>query len=519
MIRLTKDSISKNRTGFFKRWRPKVGERILQRRKARRLRRMSRPVRFPRVRKIGNFFFKKLKLGRVFSFIFRSFITIWQSLWFRMVGVYAIMLLILLGIILGMLDSIAWRDISGIQNSSSIREQREADNNPLADLEIDLPIPVLPPSIEFEPDGNFTIQLDISSDPQISIIPVETAPVVEEETTAPIRYYLGGQYFYDAVRGEMSTAFIVVTMIVLVFGTIVFWQITRPLVQIRKASQAISRGDHSVRLKVKSRNELGRVANAFNEMAEEIEKQDQMRKRMVADVAHELRTPLTVMKSNLEAMLDGILEPSSEELSELHDEVGRLNRMIEDLRLLSLADAGELPIIKQPVDIRQLLGTIVTRYTALAESNSIKLAYDDAAKPLVIYADSDKLQQAIRNLLENALHYTPQGGKVRVTAVQDQAFAKISIIDTGSGISPEEISNLFDRFWRGDRSRNRHSGGSGLGLSIVQQIAELHGGSVNVVSPDGAGAIFTIKLPLSSKHSKVPTKKKKWLRINPQAQE
>lgn len=493
MIQIDKESIPKRQSGFFGRWRPRVGGRLKQRRKARKLRRASRPPRFPRVRRVSNFFFKRLRLGKLFKLIFRSFVTIWQSLWFRMVGVYAVMLMILLAIILGMLDNIAWRDISGIDQTTSAIRNRGPD--PI--IRVDIPEVILPPlphSIEFEPSGNFSIEFELDGDAQLTVNPIESED--EEGSSSQQRYYLAGQYFYNAVRGEMSTAFIAVTFFVLVFGTIVFWQITRPLVQIRKASNAISQGDHSVRIKVRSKNELGRVATAFNEMAGEIEKQDQMRKQMVADVAHELRTPLTVMKSNLEAMLDGILEPNAEELTELHDEVGRLNRMIEDLRTLSLGDAGELPIIKQPVDVRQLLGTIVTRYTALAESNDIQLVFDDAAHPLIVYADGDKLQQAIRNLLENALHYTPEGGRVRITAVQDDSHAKVSIIDTGSGIQPEEIERLFDRFYRGDRSRNRNSGGSGLGLAIVMQIAELHGGSVNVVSPDGAGAIFTIKLPL-----------------------
>ena len=502
MIQIDKDSIEKTDSGFFNRWRPKVGSRVRQRLKSRRIRRNSRPPRFPRIRKVQNFFFKRLRLGKLFKFLFSSLITIWQSLWFRMVGVYAVMLLILLTVILGMLDSIAWRDISGVENPHVITEQ-DLDSIAESLAPPDSPELPLPSSIEIEPDGNFSLHLDIDlgsdGDNNPPII-VEQVPQIESADQT--RYVLGRQYFYDAVRGEMSTAFVVVTIFVLIFGTFVFWQISRPLVQIRKASNAISRGDHSARIKVRSRNELGRVADAFNEMAEEIEKQDQMRKRMVADVAHELRTPLTVMKSNLEAMLDGILEPSPDELTELHDEVGRLNRMIEDLRMLSLADAGQLPIIKQPVDVRQLLGTIVTRYTALAESNDITLVFNDGSQPLMVMADGDKLQQAIRNLLENALHYTPNGGRVRVTAVQDKSHAKISIIDTGSGIQPEEIEQLFDRFWRGDRSRNRHSGGSGLGLSIVQQITELHGGSVNVVSPDGAGAVFTIKLPLRTSAKK-----------------
>jgi len=423
-----------------------------------------------------------------------------------MVGVYAVMLIILLAIVLNLLDTIAFREIAQFKLA---RDQLISEI--VVDVDADLPVPEIAdvpplPSLSadettppIKPDTPIVV---VANDELVQIDLSGLTSLVNGESPS-VEYYLGGSYFFDSIRNDMRTAFIIASGVVLLFGTAVFWQISRPLTHIRTASQAISQGDHSVRVPVKSHDELGRVATAFNQMAEELEKQDQVRKKMVADVAHELRTPLTVMKSNLEAMLDGLLEPTENELGELHDEVGRLSRMIEDLRMLSLADAGELPIIKQQIDIRSLLGLIVTRYRSLAETNDIELVQDETDVPLMIYADSDKLQQAIRNLLENALHYTPKGGRVRVTAVRDNHHAHISIIDTGSGIPAEELARLFDRFWRGDRSRNRHSGGSGLGLAIVQQIVDLHHGRVTAVSPDGTGAVFTISLPLEARDLQV----------------
>ncbi|MFK7802252.1 MAG: ATP-binding protein [Anaerolineae bacterium] len=474
----------------------------------RRLINQSRPRRFPRLHKIGRFFLDRLRLVALFSFIFRGIKTVFRSLWFRMVGVYAVMLLILLAIVLNLLDTIAFREIAQFNLA---REQLISEiivEPPAPDLLDETLLPDSPPIPSLSADdaisdldnrppiiistGEDTIEIDLSG----------LTSIIDDENFR-VEHYLGGSYFFDSIRDDMRTAFIIASGVVLLFGTAVFWQISRPLTHIRTASHAISQGDHSVRVPVKSHDELGRVATAFNQMAEELEKQDEVRKKMVADVAHELRTPLTVMKSNLEAMLDGLLEPTENELGELHDEVGRLSRMIEDLRMLSLADAGELPIIKQQVDIRSLLGLIVTRYRSLAETNDIELVQDETDVPLLIYADSDKLQQAIRNLLENALHYTPEGGRVRVTAVRDKKMAHISIIDTGSGIPSEELAQLFDRFWRGDRSRNRHSGGSGLGLAIVQQIVDLHEGKVTAVSPDGTGAVFTISLPLEARAPRV----------------
>ncbi len=287
-------------------------------------------------------------------------------------------------------------------------------------------------------------------------------------------------------------------ILAVIVGTVLVRQITRPLTRLRQATQTLAQGDLTVRVPVKSRDEVGRVAESFNLMAADLEQQEQVRRQMVADVAHELRTPLTVMNSNLEAMLDGLLQPTSNELGELHDETQRLIRMIEDLRLLSLFDAGRLQIHKENVDVFDIIDMVISRMTPLAQAQGVKLPAPMRAVPLIINGDVDKLQQAIGNLVDNGLRHTPAGGKVLVTAVQEQKLVHISVTDTGRGIPPKELSHLFDRFWRGDKSRSRHSGGSGLGLSIVQQIVELHGGMITAVSPDGMGATFTISLPLAT---------------------
>jgi signal transduction histidine kinase len=313
-----------------------------------------------------------------------------------------------------------------------------------------------------------------------------------------------GFSFLTDLRKRVETAVMVAGIASLILGTIIFYQITRPLSRMRRASQALAAGETNVQVPVRSQDELGKVAEAFNQMAGKIVQQEQLRQQMVADVAHELRTPLTVMKANLEGMLDGLLEPTPAELGELHEEVQRLSRLIDDLRLLSLADTGQLTLtLEEAVDVRQIITRVVALLTPLAEAHEVTLADDVPEQPLIVTADADRIQQALTNLVANGVRHTPKGGRVRVTAVREKKTIHLSVIDSGPGIPADELPYVFNRFWRSDKSRSRHSGGSGLGLAIVKQIADLHQGTVTATSPglgagspNNTGAIFTISLPL-----------------------
>lgn len=368
---------------------------------------------------------------------------------------------------------------------------------------VELPEDALPELATPEPVPTIAPSFDTTS--EISGIAPEHPDqvVVEEVVNIPLLDLLApnspealGLSFLSDVQEAAQTAVIVAGIVSLVLGTIIFWQITRPMSQLRRASQALAAGEPNVRVPVRSQDELGKVAEAFNQMASKISEQEQQRRQMVADVAHELRTPLTVMQSNLEAMLDGLLEPNPTELQELNDEVHRLSRLIDDLRLLSLADSGQLSLALQKVDVREVIATVVARLSPLADNNTVRLVDDAPVQPLFVTVDADRLQQALTNLVANGIRHTPQGGRVRVTAVQEKQTIHLSVIDSGPGIPPADLPYVFDRFWRGDKSRNRHSGGSGLGLAIVKQIAELHRGQVTVLSPNNSGAIFTISLPV-----------------------
>lgn len=429
------------------------------------------------------------------SFLSRLFKRILDSLWFRLVGAFAIVILLILFILLNVIDEVTTRAFAQYVNARNSYVQSlleptaepEAAPNPSATEIAPPPTPISPSFDE--------IVISIRERRNRSstfFYSRELRQIVDQlysETDA--------LQFLTEVRQGVQTAVIAAGIVAVFLGTLISFQITRPLMRLRKAAQAYADGDWEVRVPVKKRDEIGKVAESFNQMAQKLGEQEQLRRQMVADVAHELRTPLTVMKSNLEAMLDGLLEPDATELSELHDEVQRLTRLIDDLRFLSLADAGQLTLYKQTLDVCDLLKTVVTRLAALAQMKDVELICGTSEVPLFVYADGDKLQQAFNNLIDNAIRHTPDGGCVRVTAVSEKKMVHITVADTGPGIPAEELPYLFDRFWRSDKSRSRDYGGSGIGLSIVKQVAELHEGSVQVVSPDKMGASFTISLPLA----------------------
>ena len=333
---------------------------------------------------------------------------------------------------------------------------------------------------------------DASEEPA-SFEVVEQRVIVEREIRQATEQE--GVRFLTNVQQAALIGVIIAGIAAIVVGTWLFRQITRPLGELRSAAQTLADGDLTVRSPVSSQDEVGKLAIAFNDMAAEIERNEGLRRQMVADVAHELRTPLSVMRGNIEAMMDGLVQPNKDELSEVHDEVLRLGRMVEDLRTLSMADSGELQLAMEPLDAAALMKTVARRMAPLGKDRDISIGVQIPDQTLIIQGDEDRLQQALMNLIDNALRHTTAGGSVEVEAgrIDDRIF--LAVTDEGPGIPAEELPNLFERFWRGDKSRSRAGGGSGLGLSIVQQIVAIHGGEVGVESPPAGGSRFTILLP------------------------
>ncbi|WKU07101.1 cell wall metabolism sensor histidine kinase WalK [Micromonospora sp. HUAS LYJ1] len=279
-------------------------------------------------------------------------------------------------------------------------------------------------------------------------------------------------------------------------------RLVRPLHALTAAAGRMRNGDTAARVRVAGRDEIARLGNAFNEMAEQRCRVEQLRRDMVGDIAHEMRTPVTNIRGWLEAAEDGVVELDVDLASSLLDEALLLQHVIDDLQDLAAADAGELKLHRQQVEVPRLLREVADAFAPAAESAGVALVVD--AAPGTLDADPIRLRQAIGNLITNAIRHTPADGQVTLSARHRAAYAEIVVADTGPGIPEEQRDLVFERFWRAEKSRNRRTGGSGLGLAIVRKIAESHGGSAAVSGAAGTGAVFTLRLPAASGQADPP---------------
>ena len=277
-------------------------------------------------------------------------------------------------------------------------------------------------------------------------------------------------------------------------------RILAPVESLSRAARDLARGDFSQRVDVKSKDEVGELAGAFNSMAQELADAEAVRRNMVADVAHELRTPLSNLRGYMEAIKDGLVKPDATTIDTMHEEVAVLTRLIEDLQELALAESGQLDLDFQPCDLADLTRRAVTAYGPKAEEAGVAIVLDlpDSAP---LRGDPGRLGQALRNLLTNAVNYTPAGGVVTVSVSTSGDDLELRVSDTGPGIPEDQIPHVFERFYRVDKSRSRATGGTGLGLTIARRLVEAHGGRISLESRVGHGASFCIILPKSGPKS------------------
>ena len=286
-----------------------------------------------------------------------------------------------------------------------------------------------------------------------------------------------------------------------VLGLAMSRNLSSPLQRLAAATRALAQGDLSRRVEVGGSAEVAELGHAFNDMAAELERAERQRQNLVADVAHELRTPLSVLQGNLQAILDSVYPLDRAEIAHLYDETRLLSRLVDDLRELALVDAGQLRLNLQPTNVSQLLQHTMENLMPAAEAQDVALKLDVPDDVPAIALDPDRVAQVLRNLLLNALRHTPAGGSVAVTATVRQAELEIAVADTGEGIAAEDLSHIFERFWKADHSRSREErwgSGSGLGLSIARSLVEAHGGRMWVESQPGQGATFYLTLPLAA---------------------
>jgi len=311
---------------------------------------------------------------------------------------------------------------------------------------------------------------------------------------------MGG--FYQAFLASFNESLLisagVATLAAVVVSILLSRRITSPLRKIMTASQRIAEGHYAERVQVKGGDELAELGARFNRMAGQLEQVESMRRRLIGDVAHELRTPLTAIKGSMEGLIDGILPATPETFEQIHQEAGRINRLVDDLQELSRVEAGAYNLDRRPVEIAALVGTIVKRLGGQFNDRGVKLDSNLPSEPLQVLADAGRIEQVLTNLVGNALQYTPEGGSVRIVASRVNGFAQITIRDTGIGIPPEHLSHVFDRFYRVDKSRSRLHGGSGIGLTIAKYLVESHGGRIWAESSgEGNGTTFTFTLPIA----------------------
>ena len=389
-------------------------------------------------------------------------------------------------------DHIVLTDSKGVVVADSqgelLGEQYQPDSpgRPLSPRAMGKPID---PQLKYRPDSqgvplSFFWEGDIPGTLYISPEPLADFPSPMSLSQAISRFLLWGG--------------LLAVVIALLFTVFLSRRISAPIKALTNAAGRLGQGDLSQRVQVKDRGEVGELAEAFNSMASDLERAEQLRRNMVTDTAHELRTPLSNVMGYLEAIRDGVITPSAEVVRSLDEEVALLSRLIDDLQELSLAEASELRLDCQAEDISRLIQQTVAAKQTMAEAKGVLLSTELPDRLPLVNIDSQRISQVLRNLLENALAHILEGGSITVTAShEDNRQVKVAVMDTGEGVPPEELPYIFERFYRVDKSRTRATGGSGLGLTIAKRLIEAHGGKIEAHSEPGRGSCFTFTIPIS----------------------
>ena len=309
--------------------------------------------------------------------------------------------------------------------------------------------------------------------------------------------------FIERTNNTLIYGALIGAVIALFLGIFLSRTITRPIRELTQATHAVSDGDLTQQVSIRSKDELGELAKAFNKMSSELSRSVTSRKQMTADIAHELRTPLSLILGHAEAVHDGVLPPTKENFEIIREEAERLEHLVDDLRTLSLADAGELSISLQTVEPGRLLQEVASLYQIQAQKKNIKLDLDIASPLPTLEVDPGRMTQVITNILDNAMRHTPENGQIRLSAIKVGKYVELSIHDSGPGLSPEDAERIFERFYRADSSRQRQDGGSGLGLAIAKSIVQAHNGQLSAESDTapvgGAGKGLKVIIRLPSK--------------------
>jgi len=326
---------------------------------------------------------------------------------------------------------------------------------------------------------------------------------VDGKSIGALRFGYSGPYYYTKADvdfiGRVDTVFLIAgilcTLLAAGFGYLMASSIVRPIREISQQTRHIGQGDYSPRSpKRPYARELNELAQNVGHLSQTLSDQQKARERMIRDYAHELRTPLSVLQANLEAFEDGVWEPTPQRLGSCYEEIQRLNRMLIKLEeLAKLYEPGQKPVLSQ-VEMEEVVKDCLEHFSPVCADKKIKLV--SKLTPVVLQGNEDQLRQVLVNLLANAVQYTLEGGTIEVSLKPEDDMAVIRVKDTGIGIDAKDLPYVFDYLYRADSSRNRHTGGSGIGLSIVQKIVREHDGEALVDSKPGEGSVFTVMLPI-----------------------
>ncbi|GAB4457944.1 MAG: ATP-binding protein [Anaerolineales bacterium] len=305
--------------------------------------------------------------------------------------------------------------------------------------------------------------------------------------------------FRASFNEALLYAALAATIAALALSFIFSRSVVAPVLAMSRATQRIAEGRYDERIPITGNDELAQLALRFNQMAEKLNEIESMRRRLIGDVSHELRTPLTAIKGSMEALMDGVLPANDETYQQIYLEAHRLNRLVDDLQELSRVEARAYPLDIRSLDVPSLVQTVTKRLAPQAQSRRIALDLELTPNLPPLLADEDRAAQILTNLVSNAIQYTPEGGRVTISAKQTGNEIQISVRDTGIGIPPEHLPHIFDRFYRVDKSRSRQAGGgSGIGLTIARALVEAQGGRIWVeTTGEGQGSIFAFTLPLA----------------------
>ncbi len=313
----------------------------------------------------------------------------------------------------------------------------------------------------------------------------------------PFYYTDNDLYFINSINRLILWAGVASVILALGLGAVMSRQISRPITRVIDKAQKIARGLYGSKIAERSSTtEIRSLVDTVNNLAETLQAQQQQSRQTSMDIAHELRTPLTTMQVNLEAVMDGVMELDQNRVKVLHEQVLRINRLVDDLAELARYESRNTVLDKSRFDLSELIENVILHAENDFSKEKKTLTYE--GESCEVTADKDKISQVLLNLLSNALKFTRPGDGVTVTLKQHKADAEITVRDTGIGVSQEDLPHIFERFYRSDKSRSRKTGGAGIGLAIVKSIVEAHGGSIEVKSVPNDGTMFTINIPLNN---------------------